>query len=564
MTFDTNTVDSQSAETTVQVTSDTGSILGALAATFTRGTTVIGELLQNARRAGATRIDITLTENLLMFEDDGKGIEDFSVLLAMAKSNWSEEVVQQDSPYGLGFIAALFACGTLGVQSKGKHLFASTADLIALKPVPVNESIDTGKTEIRLHDYKIGNQQVVASALANYTRGFPLPVFINGNEVERNHALDASTMVETSFGWASVAVLRGGGIGNAYLQGLPVTVDLGRWFGYTPAGVVHLDSTRFKGRLPDRDSLIDPEVNSKKIQEELDVERRKHLTELAKTVPHEQFVDKYWDVAVKLELYDLLNSLDFVPGHVFFTYSDNPRVIGSDGDPSFRTEERKAISREQLEREGVFLVGSARYGWDDDNLLGAHIAYAKGGYVLKDNVLGWHWVSKLAQQLDPEHFTLEVEAGPGEDLIEVDGRTVKLNVCKKLSAVYYGPDASDEHASSGLFIRYGAQVEIEMFFDSSKNTLYVTEGVCKEAAYAAVWQISSFEEDDTFISALESDSVSSYRNVLATILGGDPGEALLHIIQQSLYSGATPKALRGKSFTVTFNEDGMAEVSLQA
>jgi len=50
------------------------------------------EILQNARRAGATQVDITNEEGWVMVRDNGKGIEDFSKLLDMGGSDWGEGV----------------------------------------------------------------------------------------------------------------------------------------------------------------------------------------------------------------------------------------------------------------------------------------------------------------------------------------------------------------------------------------------------------------------------------------------------------------------------------------
>ena len=50
------------------------------------------------------------------FKDDGVGIADFSVLLAIAKSGWDEAVVRAESAYGAGFLATLFCCDRIEVQ----------------------------------------------------------------------------------------------------------------------------------------------------------------------------------------------------------------------------------------------------------------------------------------------------------------------------------------------------------------------------------------------------------------------------------------------------------------
>ena len=60
------------------------------------------EILQNARRAGATQVDITNEEGWVMVRDNGEGIEDFSKLLDMGGSDWGEGVERSEDPAGVG------------------------------------------------------------------------------------------------------------------------------------------------------------------------------------------------------------------------------------------------------------------------------------------------------------------------------------------------------------------------------------------------------------------------------------------------------------------------------
>jgi hypothetical protein len=60
------------------------------------------EILQNARRAGATRVDITNKEGLVTVSDNGRGIADFSALLDLGKSDWQEGIETAEDPAGVG------------------------------------------------------------------------------------------------------------------------------------------------------------------------------------------------------------------------------------------------------------------------------------------------------------------------------------------------------------------------------------------------------------------------------------------------------------------------------
>ena len=61
---------------------------------FAHAFAVLQELIQNARRAGAThvRIDYDDATRMLTVADDGCGIADFQTLLTFAASGWGDEV----------------------------------------------------------------------------------------------------------------------------------------------------------------------------------------------------------------------------------------------------------------------------------------------------------------------------------------------------------------------------------------------------------------------------------------------------------------------------------------
>jgi len=60
------------------------------------------EILQNARRAGATEVRITNEENRVTVRDNGRGIDDFSKLLDLGNSDWDQGVEAAEDPAGVG------------------------------------------------------------------------------------------------------------------------------------------------------------------------------------------------------------------------------------------------------------------------------------------------------------------------------------------------------------------------------------------------------------------------------------------------------------------------------
>jgi Histidine kinase-, DNA gyrase B-, and HSP90-like ATPase len=73
---------------------------------------VFAELLQNAHRAGASRVEILVEQTTdskngskVTFHDNGSGIDDFQSLLTLGGSDWSAEVRETEDPAGMGFFA---------------------------------------------------------------------------------------------------------------------------------------------------------------------------------------------------------------------------------------------------------------------------------------------------------------------------------------------------------------------------------------------------------------------------------------------------------------------------
>jgi hypothetical protein len=60
------------------------------------------EILQNARRAGATRIEITNHEGVVTVRDNGRGIDDFARLLDLGSSGWESDLESSEDPAGVG------------------------------------------------------------------------------------------------------------------------------------------------------------------------------------------------------------------------------------------------------------------------------------------------------------------------------------------------------------------------------------------------------------------------------------------------------------------------------
>ena len=90
---------------------------------FFNATTVetLNELFQNARRAGATRVDVTIADGEVRVADDGEGITQPAALLAFGQSHWDSAPAQREDPAGIG-VYALAHCPKVTIRSRPRPI----------------------------------------------------------------------------------------------------------------------------------------------------------------------------------------------------------------------------------------------------------------------------------------------------------------------------------------------------------------------------------------------------------------------------------------------------------
>ena len=76
------------------------------------------ELLQNARRAGATKVIITNKDGWVTVKDNGRGISDFAKLLDLGGSGWDEACEKSEDPAGVGIFCLMPREVTIRSKSK--------------------------------------------------------------------------------------------------------------------------------------------------------------------------------------------------------------------------------------------------------------------------------------------------------------------------------------------------------------------------------------------------------------------------------------------------------------
>ncbi len=185
---------------------------------------IFAELLQNARRAGATRVRILLdgdgTRTVVTVLDDGEGIADPAVLLSFGENGWNDELVRREDAAGFGFASLARRGCTVssrprspdggirpgwGVQLAAAHFLGEAeAEVLAddAAPCPSGTAISFPATK---------PVEAIRNAAAQAARHFPLPVILSdgagpppGQEepLPRRAFLDGAVHAET---WRGLA-----------------------------------------------------------------------------------------------------------------------------------------------------------------------------------------------------------------------------------------------------------------------------------------------------------------------------------------------------------------------
>jgi hypothetical protein len=157
---------------------------------------VFAELLQNARRAGASRVEILVEQfpdaensSKITFHDNGSGIDDFQTLLTLGGSDWSAEVREAEDPAGMGFFSLCHSEVEVASGDKrvvlSREAFLGTAECTV---VLVEERIPG----TRIVFTRVSNASQLLRAAARVSEFCPMEVFLNGELVDRHDFLEGA------------------------------------------------------------------------------------------------------------------------------------------------------------------------------------------------------------------------------------------------------------------------------------------------------------------------------------------------------------------------------------
>jgi len=392
---------------------------------FSNAFTVMAELLQNCRRAGATKIDILSSvvdeKVVLTIIDNGTGVDDFQKMLTIAESGWDEKIAREEHAFGMGFLSALFSASRVIVQSNGRTLDMDTEHMISMKDVqilPISSFAGPG-TSVTLFDVDMN----VLNSIRNLVKGFPVPVFLDGKELDRPYAVsDKFSDTEVGKFYVNKDVLKQGHkfgmgmYGSYFLQGLKVYSDSSLSYDY----IVHLDSTKFFGRMPDRDKLVNEQEVKTAVREVLYAMIGEFLESRLAALGEQGFCDEYGSYIINNCREFLLKLNTLLPKEI--VKQIDSLAVNSD---IMQMSSVKTLTRADIESGETLLFSEPDFYEDEGSVAMQFIQHFGNAFILSYNLPECHWASSYVLEPENDEFKYEIinehrRAGYSGEYIGVD------------------------------------------------------------------------------------------------------------------------------------------------
>lgn len=513
---------------------------------FSTSTTMLAECMQNARRAGATYVSFAYEASAatLIVTDDGKGIDDFAALVTVAESGWTQEMVDNEQPFGIGFFSVCFAAKRIQVESRGKWIEFSSGDLIAKTPITIQAGEFIDGTRITLLGCTL-DEEKIAGALTHYASGFPIPVIWQEIPLPRPCAREGLIGKETPVGFIHVPGIHDNQSlpsfkdrGYVYCQGLPVLIP---HFSYAyPAShvhsrlIIHVDHLKYMPRMPDRDTLIDARRALADIDGTVKLLWRAFMTEKKATMPALAFARTYWNVAANESCLDLMNDVPVLPEILLYRFTEMP--ILTDEESYMR--QADPVSRVDVESGKVPLftyTGSCGDAEDDF----ARLAWAieEGVIFLRSILPQGHWAEPHLRDLRSNEVKIDAQV-IAEDRFRGNWCSADVKLVDMLKVTL----GNITHMIEEPFA-----VDHPVF----RHTIHVPRGA--HAPGHILRQVSTYTDDSEAFQ--ETDYEIDARNLedMIAVLSGEPAHLTL---QKCLDSVRSKRNLWGKRFAVEITQAG--------
>lgn len=293
--------------------------------TFKDKLSFLDEDIQNAQRAKSKRVDIRTdtTNKILTIENDGQILKNPQSLFSIAESEWDDDVVASENPFGTGFFSNITVSDYIEIYTGNKHIIFNIGNMINtgntdIQVVETEESYNGFKLILNNFDYSSISMYYISERvkmLGNYVHD--LDIYYNNNLQPKKNLTEGDSSVfirkiedDDSFtGWIA--------LNTNYSQDVKVFYK-GRFVTkleslYYVKGDLHITDKALNLTSPDRKDII---RDSKYIQFINTV--KSHIQELAnqsfltgeqKSI--EQHIDSISNYADKRKLKDLMTFLIF-------------------------------------------------------------------------------------------------------------------------------------------------------------------------------------------------------------------------------------------------------------
>ena len=538
--------------------------------------TVLKELLQNARRAGATSIDlcINLDTKRLTITDNGQGIMQVEDILVKGASSWDQETKDAENPFGMGFLSAVFAAESVNIHSSFGYCTLTKESVMANADIQFftqQTSASYGyTTRIELLGFHLATKyDAVMDMMAYLTQGFPIPVNLyvfNGRPLpfskiyEGQESLSSlhkgvnagarprSVIKETEFGtiflddildysFSSFESLRNWRL-HVYLQGLPISLNNAPWrSSREPRCIVHL-ADNVKARRPDRAIVHNAEDIATALDKEVRTMRLEGLTAAKAELSPEEFI-RYVDLARKLRAVNVYDDVPMLSGQWISSVTGDP--LGNDSNCSLTGEDitqEEALSGEVqlysmhgLYGDDVYQRGSEKY---------CFFRAVDARILDMDEVSENHWVRKpgLVKDVEGVEITGVIQETHRITFCTTEGDTISVVVCTgvELTAIFTDEDLEAETV----------RVE-EIVWEYGSDTLYVPMNKVrqKDLCYYCC------NSGDSEVTDRDSDSL---HEILMALTANTPAEGV-----QRLLPEFPRDIVAGKTFSITFDARGKLE-----
>lgn len=524
---------------------------------FASSFSVLSEMLQNSRRAGASFVsfDLNIENKKLIVTDDGCGISDFGALVSFCESGWDEQTILKDQPYGMGFFSLFFACSNVIVRSAGKKLSIGRDDIINKRairtvtddsPVVKGAIIELHALEddlLGMHNSWLSGQQVHCSMIQNkleeFARGFAIKVIFNGAELERPHAQDVLAGKITQYGKIHVAHIHGSarpetmwgdgyhGRSAYYLQGLPIQTrnELHATL------IVHLDSLVFTPQMPDRQYLYNGKAQLEKVTKEAQQLKEDFLAERKLAMNNQEFAKTYWSVCRGLNLMRMFNDIEILPNSALVGVNSVADTIG------YQDQADGFLSRSDIVNGKVTV-------WRDDPVATVDVSgpysavflkvIQRNGILVLDKALDeGHWIHKVSPSCNDMEVTIEPgkEIGRGSQYIDSHDVDIILveNVTVRITSKVDPEMQLVERIDNDWIMHCVDEDEINDF--DVPLICYVTAK--DESPDHPVGAISDFLVDSQYDERWEDGERVEWQNTVRTLLGLTLAQNLGHALEKA-------------------------------